>query len=533
MHTYPYEGLALQRWQWRSPTFNYQVGDGWRQASCKQTKRLVPLKELCVLKGRSRKARESIGGHVMRSRINHSVPLMFLSSSGGLLKLDSAALATSLSASLSLLAACEIWASTSRNCIVVKSGFIPRIDSLLLDVQGVCCSNFPHFDQVSKALSPKVLSTLLILPLIGIFQVLLGALLGKFCYQMFCRNKTVSLLPVLRSAPHEGPNNTKDVSSYTEIPLSRSLMPKRESLVMAACAFGNSVTLPLVLLSGILPSEEISRAAGYLSLYLVGWSPALWTFGYQIITSDQNGHSALVNKWTWGNLYAFSKRILNPPLLGVLVGILIGATPLSHLFFPGQDLISAETTNSTCGWGLLYSFTRGILSPLHEAASLLGSGTLSVQMLVLACSLAASFPSVHTKFASSHQSSILKLESGADQKEQKESTSSSKDEPLIDQRCFLVTVFVRIIIMPLAGIFITDLMHKSNLLPVDPVCRLTIMVLAAMPSAQNLVVLCQLHVTTRPLAGIFAALIMSQYLVALVPLTLWMAIFLSIIAGPR
>ncbi|KAJ7198656.1 hypothetical protein O6H91_Y500600 [Diphasiastrum complanatum] len=310
-------------------------------------------------------------------------------------------------------------------------------------------------------------------------------------------------------------------------------MPKRESLVMAACAFGNSVTLPLVLLSGILPSEEISRAAGYLSLYLVGWSPALWTFGYQIITSDQNGHSALVNKWTWGNLYAFSKRILNPPLLGVLVGILIGATPLSHLFFPGQDLISAETTNSTCGWGLLYSFTCGILSPLHEAASLLGSGTLSVQMLVLACSLAASFPSVHTKFASSHQSSILKLESGADQKEQKESTSSSKDEPLIDQRCFLVTVFVRIIIMPLAGIFITDLMHKSNLLPVDPVCRLTIMVLAAMPSAQNLVVLCQLHVTTRPLAGIFAALIMSQYLVALVPLTLWMAIFLSIIAGPR
>ncbi|KAJ7546286.1 hypothetical protein O6H91_08G033600 [Diphasiastrum complanatum] len=415
-----------------------------------------------------------------------------------------------------------------------KSGRLPlETASLLSQVSFHVLIPCFLMSKVSKALSPKVLSTLLILPLIGIFQVLLGALLGKFCYQMFCRNKTVSLLPVLRSAPHEGPNNTKDVSSYTEIPLSRSLMPKRESLVMAACAFGNSVTLPLVLLSGILPSEEISRAAGYLSLYLVGWSPALWTFGYQIITSDQNGHSALVNKWTWGNLYAFSKRILNPPLLGVLVGILIGATPLSHLFFPGQDLISAETTNSTCGWGLLYSFTRGILSPLHEAASLLGSGTLSVQMLVLACSLAASFPSVHTKFASSHQSSILKLESGADQKEQKESTSSSKDEPLIDQRCFLVTVFVRIIIMPLAGIFITDLMHKSNLLPVDPVCRLTIMVLAAMPSAQNLVVLCQLHVTTRPLAGIFAALIMSQYLVALVPLTLWMAIFLSIIAGPR
>lgn len=54
----------------------------------------------------------------------------------------------------------------------------------------------------------------------------------------------------------------------------------------------------------------------------------------------------------------------------VLLGVLLGATPLSALF-----------------WGLGAPF-----APVMEAAKLLGSATLAVQTLVLASSLAASLP---------------------------------------------------------------------------------------------------------------------------------------------
>ena len=28
----------------------------------------------------------------------------------------------------------------------------------------------------------------------------------------------------------------------------------------------------------------VYRIAGYIALYLIGWSPALWTFGYLLLT---------------------------------------------------------------------------------------------------------------------------------------------------------------------------------------------------------------------------------------------------------
>ena len=64
-------------------------------------------------------------------------------------------------------------------------------------------------------------------------------------------------------------------------------------LVAAASAFGNCVSLPLVVLGALLPSTAAASAAGGLggggspyetaaasvSLYALGWSPMLWTLG--------------------------------------------------------------------------------------------------------------------------------------------------------------------------------------------------------------------------------------------------------------
>jgi len=58
-------------------------------------------------------------------------------------------------------------------------------------------------------------------------------------------------------------------------------------LVAAASAFGNCVSLPLVVLGALLPmtgvvaggSNPYETAAAYVSLYALGWSPMLWTLG--------------------------------------------------------------------------------------------------------------------------------------------------------------------------------------------------------------------------------------------------------------
>jgi len=54
-------------------------------------------------------------------------------------------------------------------------------------------------------------------------------------------------------------------------------------LTAAACAFGNSLTLPLVFLAALLPAGAFDRAAGYTALFLVGWSPLLWSVGLRLL----------------------------------------------------------------------------------------------------------------------------------------------------------------------------------------------------------------------------------------------------------
>ena len=63
----------------------------------------------------------------------------------------------------------------------------------------------------------------------------------------------------------------------------RSTYAGTRQLVMSCCAFGNSLTLPLVFLLALLPSAAADRATGYLALFMMGWSPMLWSFGLQLL----------------------------------------------------------------------------------------------------------------------------------------------------------------------------------------------------------------------------------------------------------
>jgi hypothetical protein len=69
-----------------------------------------------------------------------------------------------------------------------------------------------------------------------------------------------------------------------------ALLPKSQGtpeglpqLTQLACAFGNTVTLPLMYLMTMLPAADASRATGFMSLFHAAWSPCLWVFGYRSI----------------------------------------------------------------------------------------------------------------------------------------------------------------------------------------------------------------------------------------------------------
>ncbi|CAM6100938.1 unnamed protein product [Calypogeia fissa] len=439
------------------------------------------------------------------------------------LALDFSVLRSSFGTSINLLSLCSlvVW--------LQRSGQLPADTPVILS-QVAFKLFIPCFllSKVATTLSSSSASNLVALPLMAFAQVIVGAMLGKLASQIFFK------VPVLRPAVDWSGDQAVDNSSslaFSEHQLSLTrAATKKQAMITAACAFGNSLTLPLVFLSGVLATtEEANRAAGYLALYMVGWSPAMWSVGFKILTagdeeevSESNGEQPI-----WKIIINRIGSIMNPPLYGVFVGLLIGGTPLAHLFLGGQEgAVLDSTAFDTVGvYAKLRSVTAGILSPLFEAASLLGTATLAVQTVVLATSLGASWPKPGDK---SEKKSHHEADSQLSVTSAEFGTSLSRiEQPVLDSKAFWVIATVRLILLPFSGIFFCFILQCYHLLPADPIYRLVLLAEASMPTAQNLVLLAQLNAGTRPLAGMLASLLLRQYALSVFPLTFWMAIFLT------
>ena len=66
--------------------------------------------------------------------------------------------------------------------------------------------------------------------------------------------------------------------------------------------------------------------------------------------------------------------------------------------------------------------------------------------------------------------------------------------------------------------------------PADPLIALVCLTMAAMPPAQNLVLLTNLNEETRHLAPRLAGLLVRMYVLAILPTTLWLTVFTAAIA---
>lgn len=141
--------------------------------------------------------------------------------------------------------------------------------------------------------------------------------------------------------------------------------PRKEikSGVLAAIAFNNSGYVPIALVTGITAifpvfvSDPQSRdeAISFIAIYLLGYSPILWTVGYSLISGEKISNMSI-------------KKIFPPPVIGMLTGVTVGMIPaLKNLF---------------CS-------SNGILYPLHKAAGIIGDATVPCVLILLGGCLAA------------------------------------------------------------------------------------------------------------------------------------------------
>ena len=145
----------------------------------------------------------------------------------------------------------------------------------------------------------------------------------------------------------------------------------------------------------------------------------------------------------------------------------------------------------------------GAARSVAEVATLLGSATLVVQAITLGASL---------------------LPRDA----QRGARALLVPQSRWEWRQLVATGVVRLLLMPLVGLATVGGLAQWGLLPPGPACRMALLVQSCMPSAQNLVLLVHLRPETRPLAPLIAQLLFRQYLLALVPTTIWISIFLAV-----
>jgi hypothetical protein len=161
------------------------------------------------------------------------------------------------------------------------------------------------------------------------------------------------------------------------------IKPESKSMVTAASGFANAMYLPIPLVAAIcLIFPEYSgnpelKAVGmaYVSMFIIVFSPILWTVGFNII--GEKPHNALK-----------ISDIITPPLCGIIAGFIVANSPFLK--------------NAFCG-------DSGFLHPVFTACVSLGNAVVPCAMIVLGGSFAFSPTAKHVDRKSVFAVILIKL----------------------------------------------------------------------------------------------------------------------------
>lgn len=263
-----------------------------------------------------------------------------------------------------------------------------------------------------------------------------------------------------------------------------------------ACGVHNCTSLPVLLLASLLAPEEAIRGVGLLSLYMLFWSPCLWTVGmFHLSNWDLGSVSQAANggeKGTGGGkggrlaaVRGIFKATLNPPLNAALLAVIIARVPPLAALFIGE--------------AAPLRFVKGAVDSLAE-------GAVPLSASVLAWTLA---------------------KQGDGKGEGEGDSATTSEDGSRDRAAMFAAAVVRLLLAPACGLLLFRAAEGAGLLPLHDVpFRLLLLLQSAMPSAQNLSTMALLNKNTEPSAKPLAGLMALQYTIAPLPVTFWVAIFL-------
>eukprot|EP00890_Picochlorum_soloecismus_P000275 jgi/Picsp_1/1248/NSC_04729-R1_auxin efflux carrier family len=407
--------------------------------------------------------------------------------------IDPVVLGSTANAAFKLVLICGIvrWLSESGRIPENTSVVLAQVSFQLL----IPCMLFSKVVSI-LALQPD-LRLLLGMVVAAVSQIIIGGLWGALLSPLI-DGKYPKMLQILARIDGSSKDSAIQVAKATSQAMgvphaAEALLPKPtvsskgyKSLIAAACAFQNSFTLPAVFLLSLLPGVLADRAVAYLGLFLLAWSPILWSFGLYSIqkgyeddlkesspSMGEDGQYIEPSASTTNATLPWKKMVqgaMNPPVIAVLVAATLGLSPLGGMLFsPGS--ISSIASRLPFELSLVF---HG-LGSAYEVIEMLGKGTLAIQTLVLAASLLQ--PSNETR-----------------NQERK-------------------------------GLFSDFIAYIS---PNDDLEMLQ----AVMPSAQNLIIALQISPKTQSASPAFAKLLLKLYFAAIIPVTLWVTGFASRLAIP-
>ena len=351
---------------------------------------------------------------------------------------SSVATAAALRAVSKLLSTCGIgiWAS--------KTGLLDKAALSVLSklVFGLLqpCLLFVNVASTVAKLGPSGGAAVTLLPLVAGVQILLGYVVGKI----------VSLLIYGRKSSEESKQ------------------------LLTCTAFGNSGPLPLVFVDALLRAHAdqslLPQSVGYISLYLLGWSPLFWIIAPAILSDESSGKT---------DFKTLMKRVISPPVLGSIGGLVVGYVPfLRNLLLPAN----------------------GLLNPVFEAMRTLGAGYLPAVLLVLAGSLTP------TK-----------------EEPTPGTVTVAEESPASFVKRAASIYMARFLLMPTVGFGIIKLLRKyfsTSPLINDAVLMFVFLLETCMPSAQNSTVILQLQ-NNRAAATRMAKTLMFIYILGVPAMSFW------------
>jgi predicted permease len=300
------------------------------------------------------------------------------------------------------------------------------------------------------------IQALALLPVAAFLQISIGAILAQIYTAKF-----MGIRQTLLGIPDDDEESAADVRM---------------------CAtFANSGPLPLMFADALFHTRKgiLNDVTACVSFYLLVWSPLFWTLG-RIILGAQNAAPDVDKPIPYSQWKKLIKLILSPPVIGCLMGVLVGSI---HF--------------------LRNLFLHGPFNPIFTSCKSLGAAYLPAALLVLAGSLVGSKATHETR------------------------TTGSK----INMKTVLTLFLSRFILAPTVALATMQLLSISHVLPTSnprslAIITYTMLMEGCMPPAQNSVVMLQLD-GKRDRAAKMARLLTIMYTIATGPITLLLSACLA------